>query len=181
MSDTNKVLIEGIAPDYSSLGLHEIPLHSEILPGLFLGGTDDDDTIDIRLSYQQMRFNRRDIDSDKFDTVITLYAHARPVDWAVEELRYGFMDAGIKYVDFEKLGRLVDYAHAAWRNGHRVLIRCQAGLNRSGLTMALLLIKEGYAPKDAITLMRNMRTGHVLFNAEFERYILSLGDKNDAE
>jgi protein-tyrosine phosphatase len=174
---TKELEIEkGIAPDYSYLGLKYIPLHSEILPGLWLGGTDDYDTIDVPITYHDLTHTKRAVNLTNFDVAVTLYAHARPADWHVEEIRYGYMDAGIARVDFEKLGRVVDYAHAAWKSGQRVLIRCQAGLNRSGLTMALLLVKEGYTPQDAINLMRNKRTGYVLCNEEFEQYVLSLGE-----
>ena len=177
---TDKALQSGIAPVYDHVDSDKIPLHSEILPGLWLGGTDDYDTLQDGVTYHDMLYKHRDITKDDYDVVITLYAHARPVDWEVEELRYGFYDAELKHVDFAKLGRAVDYAHAAWKHGKRVLIRCQAGLNRSGLTMALLLVKEGYAPVDAITLMRNKRTGFVLCNRSFEGYILDL-ETNDKE
>jgi hypothetical protein len=37
----------------------------------------------------------------------------------------------------------------------------------------LVLIDEGYRPKDAIELMRSLRSPYVLANETFERYLLS--------
>ena len=70
------VIDDGFAP------VHEIndwdfPLWSEILPGLWTGGTDDYDTIDYVADTKQPR----NITQDDFDTVVTLYAWARPADW----------------------------------------------------------------------------------------------------
>jgi hypothetical protein len=50
----------------------DFPLWSEILPGLFLGGTDDDDTIEDAANIN----TPRNITKDNFDTVVTLYAFA---------------------------------------------------------------------------------------------------------
>lgn len=54
---------------------------------------------------------------------------------------------------------------------------CQAGLNRSGLVTALLLIKEGRAPEDAIDLIRNKRDRDALCNAEFAEWLLAAGQE----
>lgn len=153
---------------------HEIdwdfPLWNEILPNLWLGGTDDFDTIE----YAADQFTQRDITKSDFDTVVTLYAWARPVDWQVEELRYGFYDSGMEDVDMETLSRAAAFAHFSWKKGNRVLVRCQAGINRSGLTMALVLMKEGYSAKDAIALMREKRSKWVLLNRDFEDFLIQL-------
>ena len=68
---------------------------------------------------------------------------------------------------------LANQAHKDWKSGKRVLIRCQAGLNRSGLVTALVLIKDGYSAKDAIALMRDKRSKDVLMNPLFEEWLLS--------
>ena len=174
MTDIEQLEVTGMAPDYSYLNLYDMPLYSEILPGLWLGGTDDDDVIMYGMNEHQMQYSSRDITKKDFDTVITLYAHARAVDWHVDEVRYGYMDAGIDRIDFERLNRVAQYGLDAWKNGNRVLVRCQAGLNRSSLTMALLLMKDGYTAEDAIHLMRSKRSGYVLFNKSFEKYLLGL-------
>jgi Dual specificity phosphatase, catalytic domain len=54
-----------------------------------------------------------------------------------------------------------------------VFIHCRLGLNRSALLTGLVLLDEGYKPKDAIDLMRRLRGPYVLENATSERYLLS--------
>jgi Dual specificity phosphatase, catalytic domain len=57
--------------------------------------------------------------------------------------------------------------------GKTVFIHCRLGLNRSALLTGLVLIDEGYGAKDAIDMMRNLRSPYVLENKTFERYLLS--------
>jgi hypothetical protein len=148
----------------------DFPLHSEILPGLWVGGTDDMDTIE----YSGNLHAPKEITKKEFDAVVTLYAWANPVDWMVEELRFGFYDSDVDHIDKEALDSAANFALAKWQAGKKVLIRCQAGLNRSGLTAALVLVKAGYTPDEAITLLRTNRTQYVLCNGEFEAFVRTL-------
>jgi len=141
-------------------------LWNEIVPGLFMGGTDDDDTIhEISLS-SKCAITKKD-----FDTCITVYAWANPADWLVKELRYGFYDADLKDADLREIYDLVRVGHADWKRGKRVLVRCQAGMNRSGLVTALILMKEGYTADEAITLIRTKRHPNALFNKSFVNWL----------
>ena len=146
----------------------DFPLWSEILPGLWLGGTDDDDTIETGVNTYKPRM----ITKDDFDTVVTLYSWAQPVDWLVEEVRYGFYDSEISHIDFAAVERAADFAYQAWKSGKRVLIRCQAGINRSGLVMAHVLMKDKYKAREAIDLMREKRSKAVLLNRHFVDYLV---------
>lgn len=147
----------------------DFPLWSEILPGLWLGGTDDNDTIETGVDTYKPRM----ITKEDFDTVITLYSWAQPVDWLVEEVRYGFYDSEISHIDFDAVERAAEFAYQAWRSGKRVLIRCQAGINRSGLVMAHVLMKDKYTAREAIDLMREKRSKAVLLNKHFVDYLIS--------
>jgi hypothetical protein len=153
---------------------HEIdwnfPLWSEILNDLWLGGTDDFDTID----YEANTYGPRDITKGDFDTVVTLYAWARPADWFVEEMRYAFYDDDSSLFDENALMRAAKFAHESWKSGKKVLVRCQAGINRSGLTMGIVLMLEGYTADEAIKLMREKRSSAVLINRSFENYLREL-------
>jgi hypothetical protein len=160
------------APDYSDFTREE-NLWDEILPNLWQGGTHDDD--EIGDSTYVKKFAKDDasfITIDKFDTVITMYQYANPVGWFVKELRYCVYDSEISELDETELFSVVRFAHAEWKNNKKVLIRCQAGLNRSSLVTALVLIREGYEPADAVNLIRTKRLEYCLFNEDFERYIL---------
>lgn len=53
------------------------------------------------------------------------------------------------------------------------LVHCQAGLNRSGLLVALVLIQDGMEPAEAIALLRGKRSPAVLCNKSYESWLLS--------
>ena len=106
---------------------------TRIVPGLHQGGTEDHDV----LSMRGEDFRRRG--GYPFDTVITLYASAQPAPWGVEELRFGFLDSTLQGSEVGTVLRAARFAFERWLDGAEVLIRCQAGMNRSGLVTALVL------------------------------------------
>jgi hypothetical protein len=141
---------------------------SEILPGLFMGGTADDDVVQIP-AMRRAEFGAR----HEYDAVVTLYAWAQPVPWEVEELRYGFGDGALAGVDLERVVQAARWARERWQAGDRVLIRCQAGLNRSGLVTALVLMLDGYRAEEAIELIRQRRSRWALCNDAFVQWLCS--------
>jgi hypothetical protein len=157
-------------------------LWSEIVPGLWQGGTDDYDVIGAPTPDYGVGYTARKVAASgganrvtrtHFDCVVTLYARANGASWNVKEIRYGFSDGDMTDFDPESdLWFAVREAHADWKAGKRVLIRCQAGLNRSGLITALVLIRDGMAAADAIELIREKRAGAALCNITFERWLL---------
>lgn len=152
------------APEYADLhDYEEEELWSEILPGLWQGGTEDDDV--------RRQFSKPRVTIKEFDTVVTMYAHANPVDWFVREIRYGVWDSDMADFDVEELFDIAHIAHRDWKRDKKVLIRCQAGWNRSGLITALVLIKDGWTPENAIALIRQKRSPHALCNREFVQYL----------
>jgi hypothetical protein len=145
-------------------------LFSMIAPNLFQGGTDDLDVIHLPVTNNRKRTDL------PFDAIVTMYAWARPADWNVQEFRYGVPDASIKDIDLQRLRQAVDFGYDRWKQGDRVLIRCQAGLNRSGLVLALILIKDGSTPEQAINLIRESRGEDALFNTNFCTWLLTEGE-----
>ena len=146
-------------------------LFNEILPNLFMGGTLDSKTIDCAQPLQEFQSER------EFDCIVTLYAWAAPANWGVEERRLGFPDAQIIEEYLEPIHEMAAWAHSRWKSGKKVLIRCQAGLNRSGLLTALVLLQEGHSPTQAIELIREKRSEWALCNSDYVAYIESLGGK----
>lgn len=141
-------------------------LFSEILPGLWQGGTDDLDVAGGPAHYR--------IRKEQFQSVFTLYGNANGVNWGVKEQRLGFYDGDLTDIDpIEDLGPMVRAAYKDWKSGKQVLIRCQAGLNRSGLVMALVLLLDGHTPEQAIRLIRRQRGPAALCNYTFETFILN--------
>ena len=144
-------------------------LFSMIAPNLFQGGTDDLDVIHLPVTNNRKRTDL------PFDAIVTMYAWARPADWNVQEFRYGVPDASIRDIDLARLREAVEFGYARWKSGDRVLIRCQAGLNRSGLVTALILIKDGFSPESAINMIRESRGEDALFNTSFVDWLMTDG------
>ena len=157
-------------PDHQEMldNWYNEPLWSEVLPNLWQGGTAGDDEMMYGRALPEAR-----ITSEHFDTVVTMYAYAQAVDWHVKEIRHGIYDSDMQDFDPTELFEIVRTAHKDWLNGKRVLIRCQAGWNRSGLVMGLLLIRDGMPAKDAVTLFRNTRSKSALCNKHFVQFLLT--------
>lgn len=143
-------------------------LYSEILPGLWQGGTYDFDTLKFPKTHDIRNQDKQ------FDAVATFYAEAHPVGWGISERRFGFPDAELSEENLPEIHSIAAWAFQQWKCGKKVLIRCQAGLNRSGLCMALILMKDGMSPSDAISLIRNKRSEDALFNGHFVDYLKGL-------
>ncbi len=139
-------------------------LWSEILPGLWMGGTALADEVG---RYRSMPV----ITSHHFQTVITLFSDAQPVDHYVKEIRLGFFDHDQVDVDLDDLAHAVHVGHSDWVRGRRVLVRCQAGWNRSGLVTALIMMRHGHNPDSAIELIRSQRSRFALGNETFEQWL----------
>lgn len=130
---------------------------SEILPGLYQGGS----------------WMYRPEELVEFDAVLTLHRGADSAPASVLEQRFHFRD-GPDMPDGTRLSEAVNWVFSQWRSGKRVLVRCQGGLNRSGLVVALVLYKAGYDINDSITLIRDQRSPYALCNARFVQYLRRL-------
>jgi protein-tyrosine phosphatase len=139
-------------------------LFNEIATNLFMGGTDDMDVIHFPVNNN----NRPDL---PFDAIVTMYAYAQPADWKVQEFRYGVPDAAIEDIDLDRLKQAVEFGYNRWMAGDRVLVRCQAGLNRSGLVTALILMSTGLDAETAIEQIRKNRAEIALFNEDYVRWL----------
>jgi hypothetical protein len=107
-----------------------------------------------------------------FDSCATLYAAAGAVDWGVAEYRYGFGDNALAAKDQLRAYAVADWVMSELEQGHRVLVRCQAGLNRSGLVTSLVLCQRaGMTGAEAIALIRSKRTLFCLANPDFRAHI----------
>ena len=137
--------------------------YHEILPRLFLGGTPP-------ARDHQVNPNPVPSEFEEIDLVCTFHKYSTPVIGETIELRYFFEDDwnfGLQPQSFGKINEIAEYAHEAWSDGKRVLLRCQGGRNRSGLVMGVVLLRAGYSADDAIALMRERRHESVLFNEHF--------------
>lgn len=144
-------------------------LYSEIAPNLFMGGTADEDVIHQAVAYNKARTDL------PFDAIITMYAWANPADWRVQEFRYGIYDSAIADIDLDRLKQAVQFGYNRWLSGDRVLVRCQAGLNRSGLVTALIMMSTGLDAETAIEQIRKNRADIALFNNNYVEWLMSEG------
>jgi len=83
------------------------------------------------------------------------------------------VDGSIPNVEFEETWReLGPRVRSILRNGGRVLIHCRAGLGRTGLLAATLLVELGASPQSAIAAVRRARPG-TIENPVQEAYVFT--------
>ena len=148
-----------------------LSLYSEILPNLFISGTADHDVVQRGKSLKQLA------EPSVFDSIVCLYGHANPAPYYVREQRFGVADAELDEESIPEILQLADWLHSEWKKGKRVAGKCQAGLNRSSLCVALVLLKEGYSAEEAINVIREKRSPHALFNQHFVQFIKETATK----
>lgn len=136
---------------------------SEVAPRLWMGGHEyiAGDGTSIRA-----------IVTDEFDVVYSLtykegYGPASGVEHHVLRVPDGELTSQ-QILDVEEFAALAASDYAA---GRRVLVRCWAGMNRSGLVVAEVLIQSGYSAADAIAMIRKHRSPGALNNASFVAYL----------
>jgi protein-tyrosine phosphatase len=148
-TDFKSHYIHGYVADGRELN---VPLISEVLPGFWQGGCKDG----VRLP-------------EDFDLVISLYK------W--EEYKIGPNTERLTVTAYDSeevpdVGHLAEIAHREWSQGKKVLVHCQAGLNRSGLVAAQVLMLKGWPAVEAINHLREKRSPLVLCNTAFETWLL---------
>lgn len=128
----------------------------EIVPGLYQGGSDrspSSDLFTVVLSVGHIRFNedcetglREFIDpmSDTEDPKYDPYAGVRR--WALDVARWV-------------------------EDGETVLVRCNAGWNRSGVIVVRAMLEMGWSVNDALQHVRRTRSPHALCNSRFEAWL----------
>ena len=144
----------------------EVELYSEILPALWQGGTEDGENI----YHGQKRLPTMG-DPRPFEAVVSLCAYTQPVGWLTKEFRYAFPDGPVGPDVYEEVERIADWAYLEWKSGSRVLIRCQAGLNRSGLVTGLVLLRDKLPIDEIVELIRSKRGPYALSNNNFMDYL----------
>ena len=157
-------------PYYAVMSETELPLYSEILPNLWQGGTAEENWVNQAIPLPSLE------DPRHFDTVVTLTTVANPMGYHVKELRFGFPDAELFDEHNLNIEQVADWTFQEWKSGNKVLIRCQAGINRSGLIMALVLMRDGLSAKEAIELIRRKRSEFAINNIHFENYLINRAD-----
>jgi hypothetical protein len=151
----------------------------EVIPNLFQGGQLWEGPPDRKFSdWDAQRVKVR----EEFDAVFSFFHGDEPGQGpseGVEHYRYPIPDGTL---DDEELAEVRGYARVVARKveaGDKVLVRCQAGYNRSGLVVAFALMELGYDVHEAVDLIRKARGEHALFRLVFLRYLLEAQEEKD--
>jgi hypothetical protein len=175
LSDFDTHYIEGYARmAESGSGYFKVPLFSQITDLLWTGGNPED--YNCMLDYvNEDGKNGLVIAKVKFDAILNLYTHERyDVPPSVDYKEMVFYD-GADIPSEVELEEAVSWVYERLSKGLRVLVHCQAGLNRSGLVAALVLRRwYGMQSWEAIKLLRDSRCDVVLCNSHFQKYLLEL-------
>ena len=123
-----------------------VPPISEILPNLWMGGC---------VSGAHL--------PDDFRYVVSLTRQCYDLGPNTTRYEAPFVDGVDIPDDVEALAELVN----RWRSEGKTLVHCEGGRNRSGLVIALALMRDGYTFDDAVELLRAKRSREVLFNGHF--------------
>lgn len=143
--------------------------YHEILPNLFMGG-----------HLWKEGFGNRDgrhstVSSDmSWDYVVSSYISDAEESWPRCDTRlliFNDTESGLNEDTWERIRSAVDEVVSRWQKGQKVLVRCQAGFNRSGLVMSLVLMRLGFTAEGAINAVRKLRGKDVLINSVFESYV----------
>lgn len=153
----NEFRITGFVPHAYARGIDpnlDVPLISHVEGNLYQGGC---------MGYV-------DLPAD-FKHVVSLYPWEQynlPAGCSLIQVEmYDSLDQGVEQID--ALADLV----VEWLEDGPTLVHCQAGLNRSGLLAATVLVKLGHTPDEAIALLRK-RSPLVLCNEAFEEHARGL-------
>lgn len=112
--------------------------------------------------------------ADHFDVVLSMLTAPPAYDPHPEADHhvYRIADADLDPEHHTHIDYLADKVATDVRNGKRVLVRCQAGLNRSSLIVGLVLMREyGLSADEAIVWIRENRSPYALFNESFVAYL----------
>ena len=113
---------------------------------------------------------------DDFVGVVSLYPWEQyRLGPNTERLEIKMLDAP-SGVDWDDLDKASDKVLEFMEKG-KTLVHCQAGLNRSGLVAAVVLMKRGRTAQEAIDLLRKSRSPMVLCNDTFVKQLHELQNK----
>jgi hypothetical protein len=139
---------------------------TELLDRLWQGGVPDDD---LTVSPGTIPSPwRPSVHKGIFDACVTLTSLAGPVGTGVAEFRVTFPDFDGVMPPADLLGEAIAWAALRHSKGDRVLVRCHAGLSRSGLVVVPLMtwIDPSLTFDQALTRARHLR--HELVLCRFE-------------
>ncbi|MFJ1958164.1 protein phosphatase [Streptomyces microflavus] len=108
----------------------------------------------------------------EFGLVISLYTRpGHGPDPGIDHLVAEIPDGPLVAAQIQTVQQLARTAARAIQDGRTVLVRCNAGCNRSGLVLAQTFIDLGHEAPTAIDVVRQKRSPSALNNRLFEEYL----------
>lgn len=107
---------------------------------------------------------------DTFQSILSLYPWKRYKFAAKTEYKELELFDSHDSLPVKKIFEAARWVNEQKKKG-KVLVHCQAGLNRSSLILAVALILEGKTPDEAIYILRDKRSPAVLCNPSFENFL----------
>lgn len=143
---------------------------SEIVPGIWVGGHD--------FTYYGEGGLVAGVSAypgDLFNLVLSAYSRPgqEPSD-GVEHIEVYFEDSHLTEASLALAEQAAQLVVASYSPDGRILIRCQAGLNRSSLIAGLALVSMGYEGADVVQLIRTRRSPWALCNTEYANHLSGL-------
>jgi Dual specificity phosphatase, catalytic domain len=135
-------------------GEFEMPIITHVKGNLYHGGYVDGLDLD-----------------EMFDSVVSLYQWEK---YPTKGITYTYTMYDGTDVDVKTIEAAVEQVEACLAESHRTLVHCQAGLNRSGVVVARVLMRQGMSADEAINYLRDVRSDAVLCNKNFEKWLRSL-------
>lgn len=169
----------------------DVPLFSQITDKLWTGCSPaefPDEHESVEYDYTRSMFIRHarpvnchwlwDLDGPRFDAILDLYGESYIVPSDTDYLAMIMYDSADK-LPSEMIEKAVDQVLEWLHADKTVLIHCQAGLNRSALVAARVLMRDTdteMSAADAIVLIREKRSPMCLCNRHFERFLRELDE-----
>ena len=134
----------------------------EIVPGLWQGGENSPPA-----------YQNQDGTDFQFDAIATIEPTIPLFELPIKQIRLELLATAIDRNQIPAILNAADWAFDNWRGGKQVLIRCQAGMNRSSLIIAIVLMKNGTSAEDAISLIRT-KNPMALSNSAFVEFLKNI-------
>lgn len=164
--------MRGSARHAMGAGNFSVPIFSHVIDNLWQGCSPSEFP-DGHIWLYEPKSDPTEIDKPRFDRILNLYQWGDyPFPVGTERITVEMYDG---YDVHEQLDDLA-YQVIGWlQEGHRVLVHCQAGLNRSSLVVArVLMLHYDFSADEAIDLIRKQRSNMCLCNDNFRQHLKGL-------
>lgn len=109
----------------------------------------------------------------RFDHVVSLCAWGEATCPGPAGQTEWFIDDALEIPDDERIREIAREVSDRLDAGETVLVRCQMGMNRSGLIVGAVLVERGWEPQEAIRRIRERRDPLALSNPTFAAWLLT--------